>query len=798
MDTDGTGHALLNYQVNIIPGVYTIKAEFPTDTDYLSSSDSKNLTINKKPTSIAIQFPVNGTYNHNIILTATLTNGSHTGGQLIHFLVNGVEVGTKTTNNAGVAVLNYLIDLPGGSYSLQAVFNGDISYEASSSTLGVLNVSKDNGTLIVAPLPSTVYHQSIPITAMLGNVTTPAGQIIHFLVDGVEVGTAPTNAMGVAVYNYYVNIKPLVNHNISATWAGNQYYYPATSSLINLNVNKATSSITLDQPGATIYHGVLHLNAHLESNGGALVSRTVKFLVDGKEVGTKTTDSSGNATYDYWVTLKPLIAHNISITWVGDDYYNADTTTPMEIDVNKANSNISVTNPVVTYYHGFTNLEAHLSNTDTDLSNQVVHFLVDGNEVGSGTTDLDGNVSYTYHVISSGGLHTIAVYFAGNDYYKSSLQSIIDGMTVKPAPTNLSVPTINGYVDDNVNISATITEKNSQDPVCDLLLSFNINGKTFTGLTDDNGVVNIKVTPTEAGTYIFNTDFGGNTNYLSISKESDMVIKKHPTVMVLNPASAEKWHDVTINANLTTANQPVSERKVEFYLNNDLIGSCITDESGNAQIKYLLEIPYGFYPITAKFACDRCYDASEYNNSLEVQIPRYPNVLQVENEGQGTVYILYRVKFTKADGETSNVVLGGYIEPGNVLNFELGTWLAGTSISIDPVVYDRSGIRIYELSLINRIIIDGQVWYEQPFIQHITPTNNNNGNQGTNPSNLDNVVQQDVVDQTSIDINSYISTFILKVLEIFNSPNTAGGIFQPFLNFFNWLILAQGLLNFNF
>jgi hypothetical protein len=417
--------------------------------------------------------------------------------------------------------------------------------------------------------------------------------------------------------------------------------------------------------------------------------------------------------------------------------------------------------------------------------------LVDGFLVGRDYTDNSGRAYISYLVNIPVGFHNISAVYDGDDYYKPSTVSVADGLKVKPAPTQITVPPISGYVDDLITISALLKESKTSNPISGQNILFKVNGVILNGLTDDDGVARVTYKPTQEDKYVIQASFTGSINYLDAQGEGDMVVKKHPTTIKLNPASAEKWHNVIFKAYFTSDGNPVKDKMVNFYVDGNLVGSSPTDEEGISSLVHMLQIPYGTYPITASFAGDRIYESSENDNSLEVLIPQYPNVLQVVNQGGGLVYIVYNVQMIKLDGQVSKVALGGYIKPGSTLNFDLGVLYAGTKISIEPFVYDRSGMRITELNLLNRIIVDGELWYEKEFRQAVD-------NSGYNPATpvypINTVIPQEVIGTETITESSNLLDFITQILNIFNS-DFPGNILQPFLNFFNWLIVAQELLD---
>ena len=150
--TNSTGIASMSYKIQNI-GTYLISAQFFGDSTYVSSTGNSTLKGNMNPTILKIS-SVNGSKGSDVDLTANLTDNNKVPltGKTVTFLVNGSSVGTATTNNLGVATLQYKILSNAGTYIIMAEFNGDSSYVKSNGT----------GNLIVPDtLPPTVKSSVI-------------------------------------------------------------------------------------------------------------------------------------------------------------------------------------------------------------------------------------------------------------------------------------------------------------------------------------------------------------------------------------------------------------------------------------------------------------------------------------------------------------------------------------------------------------------------------------------------------------------------------------------------------------
>ena len=165
------------------------------------------LNVPLTPTAITVN-PATGFKGDIVDLIATLTdthNNIPLAGQTIQFNVDGNPVGTATTNALGIATLQYTITQTQGIYTILAEFLQDNTYAASSNT-NTLTVDRIPTAIVVDPVSGfkgdivdliatlTDTHNNIPL----------AGQTIQFNVDGNPVGTATTNALGIATLQYTI------------------------------------------------------------------------------------------------------------------------------------------------------------------------------------------------------------------------------------------------------------------------------------------------------------------------------------------------------------------------------------------------------------------------------------------------------------------------------------------------------------------------------------------------------------------------------------------------------------------
>ena len=236
--TDATGRARLTFKIPASLGVGTqaLAVQYDGDATHLASSGSGTLTTNAATTAIVNLSIPPGRIGQKVTLKGTLkrtTDGAPLPGQSITFKVAGTAVGTKTTSSTGVVSLAYTIpeSLGVGKRTVRLSFAGSTLYLASSKS-GTLTVSKGLTTLAVPPV-SGAAGATVTLTATLktSTGTVLAGRTVSFSVGGTGVGSAVTDAAGVATVMYTIPSATPSGTVLSTTAAfpGDALYAPVTN-----------------------------------------------------------------------------------------------------------------------------------------------------------------------------------------------------------------------------------------------------------------------------------------------------------------------------------------------------------------------------------------------------------------------------------------------------------------------------------------------------------------------------------------------------------------------------------------
>ena len=244
-NTDANGIATLTYTITQTPGTYNIGVVFAEDDDYLGTTGSGTLTVDKKVTTLVVS-DVSGVNGQNVNLQATLTDsGTALPGKPIQFAVNGITIGTANTDANGIATLTYTITQNTGTYDITAIFSGDSEY-LDCVGVGFLSVDPSAGLYlnITTSNANPTVGESFIITYKLGNYgpDTAENVTINFQIpEGMEfVGITIDSG----TWNYKTSTRT-VTWTLDNVPVGDPYLY-LTVKAIKSGTYSITPSITSD------------------------------------------------------------------------------------------------------------------------------------------------------------------------------------------------------------------------------------------------------------------------------------------------------------------------------------------------------------------------------------------------------------------------------------------------------------------------------------------------------------------------------------------------------------------------
>ncbi len=354
---DSSGKAILTLTGGLASGGNNITAVYSGSTIYAAST-SPPVTINSQKSTTAmtivpsIAAPAAGSI---ITVTVTMTVGIPPAGTtppsgVVTLNLDGIANSTAslvTTAGATMATFSLTVPTVGGGHNLQAIYQGDSNYTASTSTAVAIVVGKGAtvNTLVATPLtltpgiPEVLSATLSPINPVTGTTYTITGTVAFY--DGTALlGSALVASNAATLSN--VTLSTGVAHVITAVYSGDANWAASTSNPVDLAAPLLADTVTLTVspssagPGqvvtlvATVTPAVPPLLTAEQNPAGNVV------FYDGTRIigNVGLTPSIGNASIATLQNITLPVGQNVLVAvYLGDLFYAPGTSNSLTVNI---------------------------------------------------------------------------------------------------------------------------------------------------------------------------------------------------------------------------------------------------------------------------------------------------------------------------------------------------------------------------------------------------------------------------------------------------------------------------------
>ena len=285
-------------------GARTLTATYAGDGNFTGSTSAGAAhAVNLLATATAVASSLNpSTFGASVTFTATVTNGATpvTTGS-VTFIEGGTCAAPTTTLQAAQAVNGSgqvtfaTATLSVASHTVVGCYGGTATFAASNgNVIQTVNLAP---TTLTAAAASGTFGGTAALSATLTRTADGpiSGKTIAFTLNGTSVGSATTNASGVAS----IAAASLTGINagsyptgVGASFASDGSFAGSTGTAA-LTVTPATVTVTVTViPTSIAFGGLVELDADLSPG---LSGRTISYSIDGTPVGTDVTNGSGKS-----------------------------------------------------------------------------------------------------------------------------------------------------------------------------------------------------------------------------------------------------------------------------------------------------------------------------------------------------------------------------------------------------------------------------------------------------------------------------------------------------------------------
>jgi len=671
------GNGLANFSTTALStGNHQIIATYNGENNFQSSSGQLTQSVNATATftNILSSTPNPAHVGENVtIIASTLANSGIPEG-LVNFYDGNILLGTSALNN-GFAIFTTSL-LAAGPHNIQAIYQGNSSFNSSTSATYVQNVTQPlemTSTNLVSSLNPANSGQLLTFTATITAATSVPTGTVTFYDGALALGNVLLDSVGKAIYSIS-NLAP-GSHNIQAVYQGNNSY-TSSNATIQQMIDAATTTTTLVTitPNPANIGETITFIASVNSETG-LPTGTVSFY-DGTILLGTTPIFSGLAIFTS--SQLEVGAHAIQAVYNGNANYQPSTSEiyienvkqPLYLTVTQLSSSVnpSTAGQPITLTASVVSLIGNASGTVT---------FFDGNEELATVAIVQGSAIFVANGLSEGA-HLLTAKYNGDATHSASSSNTVEQIvqafapfatitevTSSANPVNANQPfTLIASVNfiSSINPTSRVSFDNELTFLGSVILVNELanlpvsgsgikptgrvsfyNGLTFLGSAPlVNGLANLPVSGLPVGQYAITAVYEGNAEFqssTSLNYTEVVTAAILPTTIQLtssrNPALQGK--KVAIKAVIGSLGNPTGT--VTFFDGVNAIGAVIV-ENGKATF-ITSDLNVGTHEITAYYNGDATHSPSVSNSIIQVikvnlrpHIPQAGKVYQITKKEQ--------------------------------------------------------------------------------------------------------------------------------------------------------------------
>jgi hypothetical protein len=600
-------------------GNHTITVTYGGDSNFgASTSTALTQTVNQGATTTTMTSSVNPSlFGQAVTFTATVTAAGPAAGTAsgtVTFLDGAATLGTASLSGGSATLTTSSLSV--GTHVITVSYAGDANFNSSTSAAITQTVNKGNCTTTVTSSQNpSLFGQAETFMATVSAVSPAAGTAtgtVTFLDGGTSIGSA-TLSGGTATFT--TSSPSVGTHVITASYAGDSNFNSSISTVLTQTVNKGNSSTTvISSPNFSSLGQTVTFTATVSavSPAAGTPTATVTFLDGGTSIGSSTL-SGGTATFT--TSSLSLGNHTITVTYAGDNNFNASTSAAITQTVNHGASTTTVTSsPNASQFGQAVTFTATVSAVApaTGTPTGTVTFLDGGTSIGSGTLS-GGTATFTTSTLSMGN-HTVTVSYAGDSNFNSSTstaitQTVNKGNSTTTVTSSLN-PTIFGQA---VTFTATVSAVAPASGTPTGTVTFLDGGTSIGSGTLSGGAATFTTSSLSAGTNVITVSYAGDANFNSSTSVAitQTVSKGNSTTTVtssVNPSAFGQTvtFTATVSASAPAAGTPTG---VITFLDGAATLGTASLSGGSANFT-TSSLSLGTHMITVSYAGDANFNSS--------------------------------------------------------------------------------------------------------------------------------------------------------------------------------------------
>ncbi len=450
---------------------------------------------------------------------------------------------------------------------------------------------------------------SVPVIFYLNKVGTKAnpqeGDVYRTVI--MQNGTATArfyqdefNETGNVITAVFPTDGANFDDKVSKTFAVDDAYIPGTPTNTTLTVSNLNT-----YPKSNEY-----LIATLKDNlGNPINGEQVVFTINSKSY-TVNTDANGQAKQKIYETKEGTFTVNIN--YAGDDVDYLASSAQAKVVVKKISSKIISSNlnmiPKMAEYYSITLKDA----SGNAIGNQKVTFKVNG-KTYTKKTNSKGVAKVKLKFNKNKKTYKITIKFTGSNKYKAASKTNTIKVKYSSKTAKITAPSVTITPKTSKTYTVTLKDSNGK-AIVKQKLTINVNGKTYTKMTNSKGQTSVKVKFSSEKTYKVSVKYAGSKIYKKASATGKIKVAKTTTSItaptISNVPIDSKNYTVTLKAN----NKALSKQKLTITLNGKTYTKT-TDSKGQVSISISLS-DEKTYSVTVNYKGTTIYKASKATGKI--------------------------------------------------------------------------------------------------------------------------------------------------------------------------------------
>ena len=630
INTNTGASGIVTQKLDLPVGQNTITIDYPGNEHY--NKTNIEYTVNVAPRTSTTTAVVTNKTIRNTTLQVTVTD-SETGNPVTRGSITvidsatGETVATAQLTDENPVTITTNIDAA-GAYNLEVLFNNNVNYTPSSTTIENVIVSKRASQTQIT-VTNDVYEDSkitikvtdpvtsIPIENAPITITLPNGQFINTNTDNNGMVVVPVDL-------------PVGTNTVTVQFNGNSEYN-TSSDTQTINIQKRESNTNAKAVNNTIRNTTIEVTITDKETGNPVTSGYVEVIDANTNNVIGSTTLRGTNKANITTNINTADTYDLLIKYYGNDHYNASNTTLNDITVTKRTATIETQTANNTIGNTTINIKVVDPVTQQPIKDTPVTVTLPDGTTITGNTDKNGNI--TINPLLPVGENTLTIETTPTTEYNKTTTTATVNVQQRPSTTSALVTNNTlGNTIIQVKVRDAATGKAITSGTVTIVNAAN-NAVLATGtLNADN--INLTADITTSGTYNLIVRYNGNTNYTpSQTTLNDVTIEKRlATITITTNNNTIGNTQLNITVKDSTTGQTITNAPIKITLPNNEEINTHTGPTGTITIP--INIASGQNTITITYTGSNTYQPTSTTHNIDVN--KLPSKITVTKQ---TTYI---------------------------------------------------------------------------------------------------------------------------------------------------------------